>query len=133
MDIAFFIVNNKTNILQFSGAYNPLFIIRNNELIEYKATKNPIAYYPVEKEFESQHIQLLKDDNIYLFSDDFPDKIGGETKRKYTKKKFRELLLNTHRSDSTEQQKLLKKEFTNWKGKYEQVDDITIMGIKWKI
>ena len=133
MDIALCIVNKNTNIMQFSGAFNPLYIIRNNQLTEYKATKNPIAYYPVEKEFESHHIQLQKGDNIYIFSDGFTDQIGGESERKYSKIRFRELLQKIHQFDSAKQKQALEKELKSWKGNHRQVDDISIMGVKWDI
>ncbi|NOZ36299.1 MAG: SpoIIE family protein phosphatase [Chlorobi bacterium] len=131
MDIALCIISLKTNMMQFSGAFNPLYIIRNNELTEYKATKNPIAYYPVEKEFESHNIQLFKNDTFYLFSDGFQDQLGGESEKKYSKKKFREFLLKIHKEDMTEQKKLLEKEFVSWQSENDQVDDMTVMGVKW--
>jgi len=131
MDVALCIINLKTNIMQFSGAFNPLYIIRNNELTEYKATKNPIAYYPVEKEFESHNIQLFKNDIFYLFSDGFQDQIGGESGKKYSRKRFREFLLKIHKEDITEQKKLLEKEFVSWQAENDPVDDMTVMGVKW--
>ena len=131
MDIALCIVNKKTNLMQFSGAFNPLYIIRNNKLSEYKSTRNPIGYYPVEKEFEAHHIQLQENDNIYLFSDGFFDQTGGAQGLKYSKKRFKELLLKIHKEEAVIQKEKLEKELVNWKAKHRQVDDITIMGVKW--
>ncbi|MCD4792306.1 MAG: SpoIIE family protein phosphatase [Bacteroidales bacterium] len=135
MDISFCIINKKTDSVQFSGAYNPLYIIRNNELKEYKGTKNPIAFYPVEKEFETHQIQLQKGDNIYLFSDGFQDQLGGvgESKKKYSRKRFKEFLLKIHKFDFVKQEQVLEKELKNWAGDYEQIDDVTIMGLKWQM
>jgi len=131
MDIALCVVNNKTNLLQYSGANSPLWIYRENELLEYNPTRNPIGFYPAEKEFETHHIQLIKNDYIYLFSDGFYDQIGGEYNRKFSKKKFRELLLEIQPFEKNIKKDKLNKELINWKGKNEQIDDITIMGIKW--
>lgn len=131
MDIAICIVDKKTNIMQYSGANNPLWIYRDDELLEYKPTRNPIGFYHAEKKFQTQHIQLKKNDYIFLFSDGFYDQIGEEHNRKYSKKKFRKLLLEIKSFEKGVKENKLNKELINWKGKNEQIDDITIMGIKW--
>ncbi len=133
MDIAFCTIDTKTNILQYSGAYNPLFIIRENKIIEYKATRNPIGFNPVEKEFENHEIQLQNNDLIYLFSDGFQDQIGGEKGKKYLSKNFKKLIVQNSHLPMDEQKTNLERTIKEWKGDLEQVDDITIMGVKWHI
>ena len=131
LDIAFCTVNLKTNILQYSGANNPIFIIRNNKLIEYEATKSPIGTYPKERPFENIEIQLLENDLIYLFSDGYPDQFGGEKYRKYTKLKFKEKLIEIEQKALSEQKEILEETLQNWKGDKEQTDDITVMAVRW--
>ena len=133
MDIVFCIINKKTNILQYSGAYNSLYMIRNKVLLEYKATKNPIAFYPIEKEFETTDIQLQNGDCLYLFSDGFQDQLGGNRnhEKKYSRKRFKEFLLNIHKKDFAEQEQALENELIKWRGDADQIDDVTIMGLKW--
>ncbi len=133
MDIAFCAIDTKTNILQYSGAYNPLLIIRNEKLIEYKATRNPIGFNYVEKEFENHEIQLQNNDLIYLFSDGFQDQIGGVKGKKYLSKNFKKLIVQNSHLPMNEQKSNLEKTFKEWKGNLEQVDDVTIMGVKWQI
>jgi len=133
LDINFCAVDTDTNILQYSGAYNPLWIIRNNELIEYDATRNPIGFYPKEQDFVTNTIQLQNNDKIYLFSDGFKDQVGGETIKKCGNTRFKKLIMETSSLPIQEQNKFLEEKLQNWKGNNKQVDDITIMGIEWKI
>lgn len=133
IDIAFCSINKKTNILQYSGAFNPLWIVRNNELIEIKATRNPIGFFPIEKEFENHEFQLQNNDKLYLFSDGFKDQIGGKDLKKYNNRPFKDLILNTSNFPINEQKDILLNELKNWQKDLVQIDDITIMGIEWKI
>jgi len=133
LDLNFCAVDTSTNILQYSGAYNPLWIMRNNELLQYDATRNPIGFYPKEQNFTTNSIQLQDKDKIYLFSDGFKDQTGGEKNKKYSNSKFRELIIQTSNLSITEQNKVLEDELVKWQGKNTQVDDITIMGIEWKM
>ncbi len=131
LDIALCAVNKTTNELQFSGAFSPIFIYRNSELIEFKATRNPIGYYPVEKEFETSYFQLQKNDIIYLFSDGYQDQVGGELNRKFSKKQLIGLFDEIHHYPMKKQQLYIEKIMQRWMGKTNQVDDMTIMGIHW--
>ena len=83
LDIALCIYNKDTNVLQYSGANNPLWIVRKNNLIEYKATKNPIGYYPNELQFATHEIIPEPNDTFYLFSDGYKDQFGGEDNSKF--------------------------------------------------
>ncbi len=132
LDIALCAVNLKTNIMQYSGAFNSLIIARNDELNEYKATRNPIGYYPIEKDFETTKIKLQKDDVIYLFSDGYADQIGGERNRKFSKRQFKSLLEEIHQYPMSKQSVFMEKIMQKWMGNNQQVDDITVMGIKWE-
>ena len=132
LDIAFCVIDTKTNIMQYAGAYNPLWIIRSDEFIEYKATRNPIGFYIKEKDFQNYKIQLQDDDLIYLFSDGYKDQIGGENKRKFTNNRFKNLLIKIHHLPLNEQKTELAQTLQEWKQNYNQIDDITVMGVKWK-
>ena len=133
LDIALCVIDLDTNILQYSGAYNPLWIIRNNELIEYKATRNPIGFYVKEKDFDKHEIQLKNDDLLYIFSDGFQDQFGGDDHSKYSTKRFKELIYSIHTKTINEQNDILTNTFDQWKKDYEQTDDVTVLGIKWQI
>ncbi len=128
IDMVICLVNTKTGVLQFSGANNPLWIIRNNEIHELKATKNPIGFHPKETEFVSRDINLKDGDLVYLFSDGFQDQFGGENGKKYTRARYRRFLLQICHLPIDQQKDRLKKELNDWKRDGEQTDDITVLG-----
>jgi serine phosphatase RsbU (regulator of sigma subunit) len=131
MDIAVCIFDPKTKMLQYSGAYNPLYLIRNNEILETKADKMPIGIYIKEKEhFTNHQIQLKKNDTIYIFSDGYVDQFGGEKSGKFKPRRFKELILSMQKEKLEKQKEILDENIENWKGNNEQVDDILVIGIR---
>ncbi|MEA2042225.1 MAG: PAS domain S-box protein [Bacteroidota bacterium] len=130
LDIALCTLNTKTNVLQYAGAYNPMYIIRKGKLIEYKATRNPIGNYPKETPFKNHNIQLEVNDQIYLFSDGYPDQFGDPILRKINKKRFKDILLDNSSLPMARQKENLESFLNQWQGKEEQVDDITVLGLK---
>jgi serine phosphatase RsbU (regulator of sigma subunit) len=128
MDIALCTLNGDK--LAYSGANNPLWIIRNGEVLETKADKQPIGKYADLKPFTTHHIQLKKGDTIYIFSDGFVDQFGGEKGKKFKPKAFKELLLSIQNTSMEEQKDIINNTFENWKGDLEQVDDICVIGVR---
>ena len=130
MDISLCKLDLKNKTLQFSGAMNPLVHISGDELNIYKGDPQPIGYLSgKEKSFTSEHISLEKGDMIYVFSDGFQDQFGGEKGKKYRSLKFRKLLHSISDKSTDEQNKLIEQEFNSWKGDYEQIDDVCVMGV----
>jgi serine phosphatase RsbU (regulator of sigma subunit) len=133
MDMSLCVINNTNYQMQFAGAYNPVYIIRNNELIEFKADKIPIGVHPkMEINFSAHQIQLISGDLVYLFSDGYADQFGGPNGRKFMTKNFKQLLLNIANMDLNQQKSVLEETILNWKGRQEQVDDILVIGLKVK-
>ncbi|MEN8120864.1 MAG: tetratricopeptide repeat protein [Bacteroidota bacterium] len=131
MDISLCALNTETNILQFSGANNPLYIIHEGEFIEIKPDKMPIGYYPNEKpSFTNHEIQLNSGDTFYLFSDGFMDQFGGRKGFKYKPGKFQQVLFENYKNPLVIQKELLEHELKNWMKGYEQTDDILVMGVR---
>ncbi len=131
MDIALCVLNTESNILQYSGAYNPLYLIRDNQLQVIKPDMQPIAIYPRETEFTLNELELKKDDVIYIFSDGFLDQFGGEFGDKLKAARFKNLLLEIHQKPLRMQEALLNDFILNWIGnKYLQIDDMLIFGIR---
>jgi len=133
-DITLFSYNLKTFQGQFSGAFNSLYIIsgiNNNKIVtKYKADRQPVGIYYHEKPFKYQNFKIMKNDILWLYSDGFADQYNDIGKKKYSSKRLRELLLSISEKTMSEQKKILNSEFTDWKGTFEQVDDVLIMGIK---
>ena len=131
MDIAFCVLDKKKTTLQFAGAYNPLIIFQGGELKEYKADRMPIGiYYGEESSFTNFVIKVNRGDALYIFSDGFADQFGGPECSKYKKSKLKKLLSEIYFRPMVEQRNILETEFDCWKGSCEQVDDITILGMK---
>jgi serine phosphatase RsbU (regulator of sigma subunit) len=131
MDISLCIIDRSKNIIQYSGAYNNLYIIRNGELTEYQADRMPIGIFDFsDKEFTSTNIPILPGDIIYMFSDGYADQFGGPNNKKFKYSALKELLLKIHQLPVREQKKRLENEFFRWKGDNSQTDDVLIMGLK---
>ncbi|MBS4013671.1 MAG: SpoIIE family protein phosphatase [Bacteroidetes bacterium] len=124
-------LNIETNTLYFAGANTPLWLIRNNELIEYTAIRNPIGIHPKEMPFEAHTIEIQNGDAFYLFSDGYVDQFGGPDDQRIGKRAFRELLLEIHKNPMNKQKELLDLHLKNWMGEeFSQIDDILVMGFR---
>jgi serine phosphatase RsbU (regulator of sigma subunit) len=131
MDMALASINLETRLLEFSGANNPLILIRNNELLDYKPDKMPIgAYIKQNIPFTRKEIQLQKGDVFYMFSDGFVDQFGGPQGRKYMKKRFKEYLLAIHNEPMEVQKQKLNEEMFHWMDGMEQIDDQIVIGMR---
>ncbi|MCE3278907.1 MAG: hypothetical protein K0S44_1098 [Bacteroidetes bacterium] len=131
MDISLCAYNPKTQTLQWSGANNPLWLIKNNELIEIKADKQPIGMNENGKPFTNHQFSLNKNDSIFLFTDGFADQFGGETGgKKLTRKRFKQLLLSIQDKPMHNQGIILDNFIIDYRKEVEQIDDILVMGVR---
>jgi len=139
MDIVLCAINITSNELQFSGANNPLYIIRNsnlkpldkkNILEEILPDKQPVGIYQNMKPFTNHVVPLNKGDCIYFCSDGYKDQFGGTKNKKFMAKQLKQLLTDNCLLTMKEQKEVLDTTFENWKGKHEQIDDVTILGLK---
>ncbi|MDB4710686.1 tetratricopeptide repeat protein [Flavobacteriales bacterium] len=128
MDIALCSINGLK--LKYSGANNPLLIVRESGLIIVKANKQPIGKTHNPTPFKTHEIQLKKEDQIYLFSDGFSDQFGGEKGKKLKLKPFKELILETSKQPILKQKEKISEFFEDWRRGYEQVDDVCIISIR---
>jgi serine phosphatase RsbU (regulator of sigma subunit)/Tfp pilus assembly protein PilF len=133
MEMALFILDLKRNSLQFSGARRPLYMIRDNQLTELSGDKIPLGIYDDhESSFTNQEIEFKKNDMVYVFSDGFVDQLGGPERKTFKSKKFKETLLNNCHLPMPEQKVVLETALEEWKSGIEQIDDILVIGIKFK-
>lgn len=132
MDMSLCRINLDTLLLQYTGANNPVWIIRKDteEIIELRPDKQPIGKYEFRKPFTCQEFQLQKGDCIYLFSDGYADQFGGPRGKKFKYKTLQALLIRHRNEPMPAQLALLNRQFEDWKGELEQVDDVCVMGIK---
>jgi len=132
MDISFLEIDLENQMLRCSSALRPVYIIRNNNLIEIKPNRYPVGGgFPYEnKKCTLNDFQLQAGDILYQFSDGYADQFGGSKSKKMRIKPFKKLLLEIHTDPLMLQKEKLFDFFNAWKGELEQVDDILIIGVK---
>lgn len=137
MDIGLCVIDFDRMIMEFAGAHNPLYFIRDDELNETKADRMPIAFDDQHAEFTSHQIPLKKGDCFYMLSDGYADQFGGPYGKKFKYKALKELLLNIRDKPMNEQKEILDQTLQEWtsgldpEGKpYEQIDDILVVGVR---
>jgi serine phosphatase RsbU (regulator of sigma subunit) len=149
MDMALAVLDTKNRELHYAGANNPLYIIRSKKssddletlthsvhengefnLYEVKADKQPIGVHWEETAFRNHSIPLKEHDAIYLFSDGYIDQFGGAHRKKFKSLNFKNLLLSIQHEPMMRQQEILEQTFETWRGDLEQIDDVSVIGIR---
>ncbi len=131
MDIGLIAIDYENMHLQYAGANNPIYIVRNGIMEIIQADSQAIGSVSDEvKNFTNHSYQLQKGDCIYLFTDGYADQFGGTKGKKFMYRQFRELLLRLATLPMSRQCEELDQVFKSWKGKHEQVDDVCVLGIR---
>jgi tetratricopeptide (TPR) repeat protein len=130
MDISLLSIHKSKQQINWSGANNQLWYISNNKLIEVKADKQPIGKTDNPTPFTTHHIALNPNDIFYLMTDGYADQFGGTKGKKFKYKQLEDLVIANSDKSLDEQKQILTTTFNNWKTNLEQVDDVTIIGIK---
>ena len=131
MDIALCSIDMETMELEFSGAQNPVYIVRGSELIELSGDGFSIgSYINGEREFTAKKADIQAGDCIYTFSDGYADQFGGPAGKKFMRKQFRQLLIDVNALPMEEQLNVIQKQFDDWRGEQEQVDDVLVIGVR---
>ncbi len=135
IDMALCAIDQKNRTMQYAGAFNPLYLIREGEtqaeLIEFKADRMPLGYHlGKDRAFSNHEIKLEIGDTFYIFSDGFIDQKGGPNQKKYMSKKFKNLLLEIHELPLFEQKNILEKTLSEYMGDQSQIDDILVVGVR---
>ncbi len=131
MDLALVAYDKKAKVIRFSGAYNPLYLIRSGELLEFKANRFSIGRDPsnLSREFTQHKLEVRAGDMLYLFSDGYADQFGGPDNKKLRKKAFKNLLIAISEKSMDEQRAELASYIEAWmSGGYEQIDDMVVLG-----
>lgn len=132
IDLALCVFHEETGELQFAGANNPMYLVRNGKLTEIKSDKMPVGVNAIEEQSFTNHtLRLISNDLVYIFSDGFADQFGGPNDKKFKYGPFKQLLSGIADKGMEEQKKIIKKTFRDWKGNTEQVDDILVFGIRF--
>lgn len=131
MDCALCVYDFDKMELNIALANNPLWLVRDGKVMEYAADKMPVGKFNEEmKSFRTTTIPLQKGDVIYTFTDGYADQFGGPKGKKFKYKQLESLLLDNHKRPMDDQKVMLDKVFEEWKGAYEQIDDVCIIGVR---
>ncbi len=132
MDMTLCCIDLKTLELQYAAAFNPLYIVRNGELIQFAADKFPVGVHHGSGEtvFKNNVIKLEKGDTVYASSDGYADQFGGPRGKKFMVSHFRDLLVKVSKHPISEQKTVLNQTIEDWRGDLEQVDDILVFGVR---
>lgn len=132
MDISIAVIDREKKMVSYSGAYRPLLLYKNGELIEIQGDKQPIGgdHFIEDRKFTKHEINYESGNWLYMFSDGYVDQFGGDRSRKFMKKRFKSLLVENIGQECETQFSILSKELTEWMADVEQIDDITVLGLK---
>lgn len=130
MDIGLCVIDKKKRKLTYSGAFFPLYLIRNNSLTEIKGDKIIIGMNRENLPYSEHELDLLDEDILYIFSDGYIDQFGGTENKKFMYRRFRYLLLTIHGFPMDDQKSILDENIKTWIGRNEQIDDIMVIGFR---
>lgn len=131
MDASLVCFDFNNSKLIYAAANNPVWVVRKNELIELKPDKMPVGKHDKDSQSFTQHeFEVQKDDVVYALTDGMPDQFGGSKGKKFMYKKLKELLISIASLPMQKQKETLQISFDNWRGDLEQVDDVTVIGIR---
>lgn len=132
MDLALIKIDCAENRLYYAGAYNSLYLIKDQNLTEFKANRFSIGSQRVRKDlmYENQSIDLNWNERVYLFSDGLADQFGGKRQKKLKSSGLKKLLLSVQDFSISEQKKEIASFMLNWKEMDEQIDDVLLIGLE---
>jgi len=131
MDIALCKVDFQNHTLEYAGAHNSLYLIRNGNLTETKADRKSVGISASKStEFSNHTMNLVKGDCLYIFSDGYADQKGGAENTKFFYQPFKDLLVEIHQQSMQEQKQKLESVISSWKGDRGQIDDMLIIGLR---
>lgn len=135
MDMSICVIDTDKNFIEFSGAMNPLYLLKNNKIEVINADLRGVGgRTPIKKgkevSFTNKEMKLEKGTKLYLFSDGFMDQFGGENNEKFNIKRFKEMLLELESTTMVKQKEAIHKTISKWRGSYKQIDDILLIGIE---
>jgi serine phosphatase RsbU (regulator of sigma subunit) len=133
MDLSLVAINENKKEIKFAGARNPLYLFRNKELTEYKGSIFSVGTMDSEDikvEFKTETIPYQTGDVIYMFSDGMPDQFGGSKGKKFRYSRLKNVFQQIVELPMEDQKNRIIDIFAKWKGDFEQIDDVLIIGIK---
>ena len=137
IDLTISVVHHKEHKIEFAGAMNDMYMIRQNEIITFRGDHFSIGTNvsldpAIERtpKYRTHVVNYERGDIFYVFSDGFLDQFGGPEQKKFKYRRFKHLLLNIHKMPARDQKIILNRRLEEWKGVNEQTDDICVIGFE---
>lgn len=130
IEMSICVIDRYTMDMEFSGAFLPVYIVRDDRLIEIKGDKQNVVQSFAEVSFNRSSFRLQEGDILYLFSDGYADQFGGPDNKKFMYRRLRHILLTISKYPLSDQKRILDETITAWMQEYEQIDDMMVMGIR---
>jgi len=137
MDLSICVFDKKIMSVDFAGAFNPAYLVRDGEVEVIKADYKSVGGKSMrpgkddsQRTFSTKSIKLKKGDSIYQLTDGYMDQFGGENSEKFNSKRFKEALIRFQNLPMKSQKELFLEEFVTWKNEHKQIDDVLLIGIK---
>jgi serine phosphatase RsbU (regulator of sigma subunit) len=132
IDLALCLIDPVNSKLEYAGAFNPVYIVRDQNLIEISGDKMPVGVgAEEERSFTSHTYDICNNDILYLFSDGFADQFGGPQGKKFKYQSFRKMLCSVSNLPMEEQKQVIRNTFNGWKGNNQQLDDVLVLGFRY--
>ncbi len=152
MDMSLIEINREEKRIRYAGAFNSLYLVRKSHfdppdiqgirvmngtssgeqvLYEIPADRMPISYFERMDKFTTHTFSIEEGDQVYLFTDGYPDQFGGELGKKFKYKPFKQLILEHAHLSMEAQNRVMSDTLDKWSGSYDQVDDICMIGVKF--
>ena len=130
VEMSICVIDRKSMQMEFSGAFLPVYIVRNDKLIEIKGDKQNVVQSVPGVSFNRSSFTLQKGDILYLFSDGYADQFGGPDNKKFMYRRLRHILLTISKYPLSDQQRILDETITTWMREFEQIDDMMVLGVR---
>ncbi len=136
MDVAISVIHHQDKWVDFGGAKNALFYVRNHKIHEARGSRKSIGGRQPERvqlkygDYRTERIEITEPTYFYMSSDGYPDQFGGEENKKFTKKGFKNLLLEIYEKPFVQQLKIIERTMDEWKGNHRQIDDMLVIGFR---
>ncbi|MCA1756708.1 MAG: SpoIIE family protein phosphatase [Bacteroidales bacterium] len=130
MDMSLCILERETGQLQFAGAFNPLWLVRDGRLTEFSADRMPVGYDMKLSLFNTRETTVQEGDALYLLSDGYYDQFGGKNDKRFSSRRLKSVIREISHLPMNRQREVLDERFRRWMGGGEQIDDVLIMGIR---
>jgi ligand-binding sensor domain-containing protein/serine phosphatase RsbU (regulator of sigma subunit) len=132
MDISIVSYDILEHTVEYAGAYQPLYHVRDGVVTIYRGDRFPIGMIDgqARKSFTNKKVDVRPGDMLYIFTDGFGDQFGGQHEKKFKTVNIRALLSKIYMLPVDEQKRRLEKSIREWMGSVPQVDDILFIGTR---